>query len=60
MDIYKSFGVENVVAGHLSRLVIEDTDAQIHITDFFLDEHLFNLNVIVSWYTDIVNYLFTG
>ena len=52
-------GVENVVADHLSRLVLETTSEGLPIGDAFLDEQLFAL-VHCPWYADIVNYLVTG
>ena len=52
-------GVENVVADHLSRLVLESTSLGLPIGDSFPDEYLFTL-VHCPWYTDIVNYLVTG
>ena len=51
-------GVENVVADHLSRLVLETTYDGLPIGDTFLDEQLFAL-VHCPWYADIVNYLVT-
>ena len=52
-------GVENVVANHLSHLVLETTSEGLPIGDTFSDEQLFSL-VHCPWYTDIVNYLVTG
>ena len=52
-------GVENVVVGHLSRLVPEFTSHGLPIGDSFPDEQLFAL-VHCPWYVDIVNYLVTG
>ena len=51
-------GVENVVADHLSRLVLETTYEGLPIGDTFPDEQLFAL-VHCPWYADIVNYLVT-
>ena len=52
-------GVVNVVANHLSRLVLETTSEGLPIGETFLDEQLFAL-VHCPWYVDIVNYLVTG
>ena len=52
-------GVANVVADHLSRLVLESSSHGIPIGDSFPDEKLFAL-VHCPWYADIVNYLVTG
>ena len=52
-------GVENVVADHLSRLVLGTSYDGLLIGDPFPDEQLFAL-IHCPWYTDIVNYLVTG
>ena len=52
-------GVENVVADHLSRLVLETISEGLPIGDTFPDEQLFAL-VHCPWHADIVNYLVTG
>ena len=52
-------GVENVVADHLSRLVLKSTSHGLPIGGSFPDEQLFAL-VHCPWYADIVNYLVTG
>ena len=49
-------GVGNVVADHLSRLMVSDTSTRAPICDTFLDEQLF-LVMTYLWYADIVNYL---
>ncbi|CAK9151637.1 unnamed protein product [Ilex paraguariensis] len=53
-------GVENVVADHLSRLVVQEADEHIPIPDFFPDEHLLSIHSVCPWYADICNYLATG
>ena len=53
-------GVENVVADHLSRLVVQETDENIPIPDSFPDEHLFSIHSVCPWYADICNYLAAG
>ena len=52
-------GVENVVADHLSRLVLESTSHDLPIGDSFPNDQLFAL-VHFPWYADIVKYLVTG
>ena len=52
-------GVENVVADHLSRLVLETTFEGLPIGDTFLDKQIFAL-VHYLWYANKVNYLVTG
>ena len=52
-------GVENVVADHLSRLVLETTFEGLPIGDTFLDKQIYAL-VHYLWYANIVNYLVTG
>ena len=52
-------GVENVVANHLSRLVLESISLGLPIGDSFPDEQLFAL-VHCPWYADTVNYPVTG
>ena len=52
-------GVENVVADHLSRLVLESSSHSVPKGDSFLDEQLFAL-VHCPWCADIVNYLVAG
>ena len=52
-------GVENVVADHLSWLVLESTSHGLPIGDSFPDQHLFAL-VHCPWYADIVNYMVTS
>ena len=51
-------GVENVVADHLSRLVLETTSKGLPIGDTFSYEQLFAL-IHCPWYADIANYLVT-
>ncbi|MGC8165312.1 hypothetical protein ACP3WT_27410, partial [Salmonella enterica] len=52
-------GVENVVADHLSRLVLTDSPETTAINDMFPDEQLFAVSQL-PWYADIANYLATG
>ena len=52
-------GVENEVADHLSRLVLETAYDGLPIGDTFLDEQLFAL-IHCPWYANVVNYLVIG
>ncbi|RVW12444.1 Retrovirus-related Pol polyprotein from transposon 17.6 [Vitis vinifera] len=52
-------GVENVVADHLSRLVIAHDSHGLPINDDFPEESLMSIEV-TPWYSHIVNYLVTG
>lgn len=51
-------GIENLVANHLSRLLISGEEPSL-LGDEFLDEHLFAIQHTAPWYTNIVNYLVT-
>nr|GFB40832.1 DNA-directed DNA polymerase [Tanacetum cinerariifolium] len=50
-------GSENLVADHLSRVVIEEEP--LSWNDEFPDEHLFAVQTTNPWYADLVNYLVT-
>ena len=52
--------VENVVADHLSRLVLSKTLEPLPIQDSFPDEQLFATISHSPWYADIANYLASG
>ncbi|XP_073290992.1 uncharacterized protein [Primulina huaijiensis] len=58
IEIKDRKGIENPVAGHLSRLVNEDN--VLPVSEFFPDEQLFKVKGTNPWYADIVNYLVTG
>ncbi|XP_026440159.1 uncharacterized protein LOC113338975, partial [Papaver somniferum] len=58
-DIRDKKGAENVVADHLSRLVVSSPDDSLPIRDSFPDEQLFFVTQL-PWYANIVNYLVTG
>jgi len=52
-------GLENVVADHLSRLVIEIPD--VPLNDAFPYEHLLAISLgQAPWFVDIMNYLALG
>ncbi|RVW22903.1 Retrovirus-related Pol polyprotein from transposon 17.6 [Vitis vinifera] len=52
-------GVENVVADHLSRLVIAHDSHGLPINDDFPEESLMSIEV-ATWYSHIANFLVTG
>ena len=58
LEIRDKKGSENVVADHLSRLVVEPTN-DLPLNESFPDEHLLSIST-PPWFTDIVNYLATG
>ncbi|XP_026405447.1 uncharacterized protein LOC113300449, partial [Papaver somniferum] len=58
-DIRDKKGAENVVADHLSRLVVSSPSDALPIRDSFPDEQLFSVSQS-PWYANIVNYLVTG
>ena len=50
--------VENVVADHLSRIVVESVSNSLPVLEISPDEPLMFISFLtVSWYADIVNYL---
>ncbi|XP_059629492.1 uncharacterized protein LOC132272050 [Cornus florida] len=54
-------GTDNVVADHLSQLLIENTSNFSPVHDSFLEEQLFQIShVSPPWFADIVNYLAVG
>ncbi|KAM2479405.1 hypothetical protein PS1_003146 [Malus domestica] len=55
LEIRDKKGIENIVADHLTRLVHDEEP--IPILKAFLDEQLLSIEVSVSWYADLVNYL---
>ncbi|RVW59596.1 Retrovirus-related Pol polyprotein from transposon 17.6 [Vitis vinifera] len=59
LQIKDKKGVENVVADHLSRLVIAHNSHPLPINDDFPEESLMFL-VKTPWYAHIANYLVTG
>ncbi|WJZ87566.1 hypothetical protein VitviT2T_006936 [Vitis vinifera] len=59
LQIKDKKGVENVVADHLSRLVIAHNSYSLPINDDFPEESLMFL-VKTPWYAHIANYLVTG
>ena len=59
LEIRDKKGSENVVADHLSRLIVEPVDDNLPIEESFPDEQLMSVSHI-PWFADIVNYLATG
>nr|CAN73712.1 hypothetical protein VITISV_028126 [Vitis vinifera] len=59
LQIWDKKGVENVVADHLSRLVIAHDLHGLPINDDFPKESLMSIEV-APWYSHIANYLVTG
>ncbi|CAN6678758.1 unnamed protein product [Malus baccata var. baccata] len=55
-------GSENVVADHLSRLIIRTASEEecLPLSESFPDEHLFAVQFSTPWFADIVNYLVKG
>ena len=59
LKIRNKKGTENVVADHLSRLIIEHIDDNLPILESFPDEQLLHVSQR-PWYADITNYLVTN
>ncbi|RVW22512.1 Retrovirus-related Pol polyprotein from transposon 17.6 [Vitis vinifera] len=59
LQILDKKGVENVLADHLSRLVIAHDSHGLPINDDFPEESLMSIEV-APWYSHIANYLVTG
>ncbi|KAI5335302.1 hypothetical protein L3X38_025435 [Prunus dulcis] len=62
LEIKDKKGSENVVADHLSRLIIPTaTEADsLPLSESFPDEQLFAVQIDTPWFADIVNYLAKG
>ena len=58
LKIWDKWGIENVVADHLSR-ILNTPIIQAPINEDFPDEYILAI-FKEPWYTDIVNYLVTG
>jgi hypothetical protein len=60
IEIWDKKGFENVVADHLSRLVVDSNEDVVSIFETFPDEQLMHISHISTpWFADIVNYLVT-
>ncbi|XP_012854384.1 PREDICTED: uncharacterized protein LOC105973888 [Erythranthe guttata] len=53
-------GSENVVADHLSRLILEEVPAEGNIQESFPDEQLLAISTHTPWYADVANFLASG
>lgn len=61
IEIREKKGFENVVADHLSRLVVDFTIDSDSITESFPDDQLMHVaQLLAPWFADIVNYLVIG
>ncbi|CAL2266739.1 unnamed protein product [Prunus armeniaca] len=62
LEIRDKKGSENVVADHLSRLIvpISAEDDLLPLNESFPDEQLFAAHIISPWFADLVNYLARG
>ena len=61
IEIRDNKSSENVVADHLSRLVVDFNEDVVPIVETFLDEQLMHISHISApWFADIVNYLVTA
>ncbi|KAD3639948.1 hypothetical protein E3N88_29171 [Mikania micrantha] len=59
LEIRDKKGCENVVADHLSRIMLEEEDVSPDINDQFPDEYLMSVSVD-PWYANFANYLAAG
>ncbi|KAI5313096.1 hypothetical protein L3X38_042270 [Prunus dulcis] len=62
LEIKDKKGSENVVADHLSRLIIPTATEvkSLPLSESFPDEQLFAVQIDTPWFADIVNYLAKG
>ncbi|CAN6721058.1 unnamed protein product [Malus baccata var. baccata] len=62
LEIRDKKGSENVVADHLSRLIIPTASEEdsLPLSESFPDEQLFAVQIRTPWFADIVNYLVKG
>ena len=60
LQIKEKSGAENVVADHLSRMELPREEPELPIDDYFRGEHLLQMQSLVPWYADFVNYLVYG
>ena len=60
LEIWDKKGIENLVADHLSRIELLESEAkhQVQINDSFPNEHLLAISQ-APWYADFVKYLAT-
>ena len=60
LQIRVKSGAENVIADHLSRLELPGKELELPIDDYFRGEQLLQVQSLVPWYVDFVNYLVCG
>ena len=60
LQIRDKSAAENVIADHLSRLELPRTKLELPINDYFRGEKLLQVQFLVPWYADFVNYLVYG
>jgi hypothetical protein len=61
IEIWDKKGSENVVADHLSRLVVDFNEDVVPIVETFPGEQLMHVSRIVApWFANIVNYIVTA
>ena len=61
VEIKDKNGSDNVIVDHLSRLEITKEEKRgKEIQESFLDEQLFEVNIQLPWFVDMVNYLACG
>jgi hypothetical protein len=61
IEIRDKKGSENVVADHLSRLIVDFNEDIVPIAETFPDEQLMHITQIPApWFANIVNYLVTN
>ena len=61
MEIRNKKGSDNVIADHLSRLEITKEEKRgKEVQKSFPDEQLFEVNIQLQWFADMVNYLACG
>nr|XP_027099058.1 UDP-glycosyltransferase 76D1-like [Coffea arabica] len=58
LEIRDKNGAENLVADHLSQVQVGEND--LPLREAFPDEYLFSINLSLSWYADIINFLVNG
>jgi hypothetical protein len=59
LEIRDKKGVENSVAGHLSRLQFEKS-AELPINDYMRDGTLLKVSTTDPWYANLINYIVVG
>ncbi|XP_012827660.1 PREDICTED: uncharacterized protein LOC105948946 [Erythranthe guttata] len=60
LEIRDKKGSENVVADHLSRLILEEVPPEGNIQESFPDEQLLAISTHTPWYADVANFLASG